>query len=58
MNDGLIIFLLCVLTLIGATLPLCHGRRERPPAAKPPAPATPDEGTHAVSPGGHPGQDH
>ena len=36
MSQGLIIFALCTLTLIGATLPLLHGRYRKPPADKPP----------------------
>ncbi|WP_371322645.1 hypothetical protein VX159_09465 [Dechloromonas sp. ZY10] len=35
MTEGLIIFALCALTLIGATLPLLYDRYRNPPAAKP-----------------------
>lgn len=34
MTEGLIVFALCALTLIGATLPLLYDRYRKPPAAK------------------------
>lgn len=35
MTEGLIVFALCALTLIGATLPLLYDRYRKPPADKP-----------------------
>lgn len=34
MTEGLIIFALCALTLIGATLPLLYDRYRKPPSAE------------------------
>ncbi|NHC07719.1 hypothetical protein [Azonexus fungiphilus] len=50
MNTGWLIFGLCALTLIGATLPLLHERRQMRRKDDQRPPASPTEEQHGITP--------